>query len=210
MKAMPDIFVAKKKIGPGLGELKQKTSSIWAAFISQPKNLRFETQEKKEKIVLLLRRHPITNIPWIFLTLLVFLVPFFILNNFSLKIIPGNFRFISLLCWYLLVFAFAFEKTLIWFFNVYILTDERLIDINFPTLLYRSISQTKIDKIQNVSVKTSGYVRSLFNFGDVQVQSAEAIPQIVFEAVPNPEWVSQIINDLILEEEQEKIDGRIR
>ncbi|MGB9706500.1 MAG: PH domain-containing protein [Microgenomates group bacterium] len=213
---MPDIFVAKPQMKEkpafkaSLDELLTRGSSFLAAFVPRPKNLRFETQERKEKIVLLLRRHPITNLPWVVLSLFLIIAPFIILRFFSLNFLPPNYLFISFLCWYLFTFAFVFERFLIWFFNVYILTDERVIDINFPTLLYRDISETKIDKIQDVNIKTGGYTRSLFNFGDVLIQTAGAIPEIYFEAVPNPEQVSRILNELIYEEEQERLEGRVR
>jgi hypothetical protein len=218
---MPDIFTAppeepvkepieklpKKKFKFSL----EKIPHSWAAFIPQPLNVRFETQEKKEKIVILLRRHPLTNVPWILLAGLMLITPLIllILGFFSLNSMPTNFRLVCFLAWYLLTFAIAFERFLIWFFNVNILTDERVVDINFPTLLYRQIAETKIDKIQNVSCVTGGYLRSLFNYGDVLIQSAEAMPKIIFEAVPHPELVAKIINSLLLEEEQEKLDGRV-
>lgn len=217
---MPDIFVAKEKKEKKAATaakiiLKRKPARyrrnhFWSAFIHKPLDLRFETQDKEEKIVLVLRQHLITNLPWLILAVLMFWAPFFITAIVPLNFIPGNFRFISFICWYLLTFAFVFEKFLIWFFNVYILTDERIIDIDFPTLLYRDIKEAKIDKVQDVSVKTGGYVRSLFNFGDVVIQTAGAVPEICFEAIPNPEQVSHILNELMLEEEQEKLNGRAR
>lgn len=181
-----------------------------SSFITGPKNLRFETQDREEKIVLLLRRHPLTLIPWLLLVVLMVIAPLFVPQTFASDFIPANFLLVCYLTWYLIVFALAFERFLTWFFNVNILTDERVIDIDFPSLLYRDISQMKIDKIQEVSTKTGGYIRSLFNFGNVLIQSAGQIPEIYFEDVPNPEQVSRIINDLLLEEEQEKIEGRVR
>ena len=219
---MPDIFVAKpepeklqiekqkERLKKELDEILASSSRFFAAFIPKPRDLRFETQEKKEKILLLLRRHPITNVPWILLTILLVFAPAFIKSFISLDFIPGNYQFILFLCWYLFTFAFAFEKFLTWFFNVSILTDERVIDIDFPTLLYRDITEAKIDRIQDVNIKTGGYVRSLFNFGDVLIQTAGAIPEIRFEAVPDPQRVSQVINQLLYEEEQEKLEGRIK
>ena len=219
---MPDIFVAKPKqektaikkqresLKKELEEMLASGSRFFSAFIPKPGNLRFETQQKKEKIVLLLRRHPITNIPWILLVILLVFTPFFIKPLISLDFIPGNYQLILFLCWYLFTFAFAFERFLNWFFNVSILTDERVIDIDFPALLYRDITEAKIDKIQDVNIKTGGYVRSLFNFGDVVVQTAGAVPEICFEAVPDPQRVSQVINQLLYEEEQEKLEGRVK
>lgn len=214
---MPDIYVAPKK-----EELKKKTTkkvvkptkkrkaSSLAAFISKPTNLRFETQERKEEIVLLLRRHLITNVSWLAMTSIAALLPLPIVGFVSLDFIPAPYRLIITFVWYLFTFAFAFEKFLSWFFNVNIITDERIVDIDFPSILYKDISETKIDQVQDVSVKVGGFIRSLFNFGDVLIQTAGTVPEICFDAVPNPEQVSKILNELILEEEQEKLDGRVR
>ena len=52
-------------------------------------------------------------------------------------------------------------------FNVYIVTDERIIDIDFYNLIYKEVSDANIDKIQDVTYKMGGVVRTLFNYGDV-------------------------------------------
>ena len=55
-----------------------------------------------------------------------------------------------------------------------------------------------------------GVIRTIFNYGDVIIQTAAEIPQIDFEAVPNPDRVSRILRELRVEEEQEKLEGRVR
>jgi len=215
---MPDIFInppkksptEKKKVKSAKPALRPSSSHFFSAFIAHPARIRFDTQDEQEKIILLLRSHLITNVPWIIIAVVMIGASFLILKFMDLSFIPGNFILISFLSWYLLTFAFAFSQFLRWFFGVFIITDERVIDIDFPNLLYRSIAQTKIDKIQNVSIKTGGYIRSLFGYGNVLVQSAEAVPQIIFEAVPNPERVAEVLGQMMNEEEQEAIDGRVR
>lgn len=214
---MPDIYVAnkpkknslKKQITEPLADHKP-TQNPLAAFVAKPLKIRFETQEKKEKIVLLLRRHPITNFSWAAKTGLMLVLPQILGLVFPLEFLPPRFCFFTLVGWYLLTFAFAFERFLSWLFNVNIITDERVIDIDFPTILYRDVSEAKIDKIEDISIKTGGYVPSFFNYGDVLVQTAGAVPEIHFEAVPRPERVTQVLNDLIYQEEVEKMEGRIR
>lgn len=224
---MPDVFVSGKKTtrrqtkNKGLERKKvvkkrfsrsdlPSASRFLSSFVYNPENLRFETQDKEEKIVLLLRRHPVTNFSWVLMVLLLSILPPFIFSTSVFYFVPGGYRLISFVCWYLLVFAFGFGRFLSWFFNVNILTDERVIDINFPNILYRDITETKIDRIQDINIKSSGYTRSLFNYGDVLIQTAGTIPGICFEAVPDPEQVSHILNELIYEEEQEKLDGRVK
>ena len=161
---MPDIFVnppkknlnQKKKL-----RLPPATSShLWSAFISHPAKIRFDTQDKQEEIILLLRAHPITNFPWVMTVVIMALASFLIFRFLNLSFIPGNFILISFLSWYLLTFAFAFSQFLRWFFGVFIITDERVIDIDFPNLLFRSIAQTKIDKIQNAEKNLISLIKS--------------------------------------------------
>ena len=77
-------------------------------------------------------------------------------------------------------------------------------------MAYREISECNIDQIQDVTVRVGGVLRTLFRFGDVYIQTASENPQIEFEAVPNPDGVSKILRELRVEEEQEKLEGRVR
>ncbi len=221
---MPDIYVAKdkKKVAekkpprskPALSEsvadrLKsQGRANPLASLVIHPKKVTFETQESREKMILLTRRHMATNAKWILLVSVLLILP-----NLLFYTLPGfllPYRFVLLVLWYLATFSLAFEQFLRWFFNVNIITDERVVDIDFPSILYRDISSAKIDAVQDISVKMGGFVRSLFNYGDVHIQTAAEQREFIFEAIPQPERVIGILNDLIEEEEKEKIEGRTR
>jgi uncharacterized membrane protein YdbT with pleckstrin-like domain len=188
----------------------RRTRNPLSPVIPFPDDVEFETQDQKEEIVLLLRRHPITNVPWICLALLMIIVPLFLRIIPLLASFPPRFRTIIIIIWYLIVLSFIFEKFLSWFFNVYIITDERIIDVDFYSLVYREITQCKIDKVQDVTLKGGGLFRSIFNFNDIYIQTAAETQLIEFEKVPDPARVVRVLNHLIIEEEQEKIDGRVR
>lgn len=223
---MPDIFVAKEKekkpekpptkpksteVKTVADELKtQRTTNPFASLVIRPKKITFDTQERKEKIIFLTRRHLITNLKWVLVTIGMILLPNIVFRLFPEVLSSFRFRTISLLVWYLLTFSYAFEQFLKWFFNVSIVTDERVVDIDFPTILYRDISSTKIDMVQDISVKMGGFTRSLFNYGDVYIQTAGEEREFTFEDIAQPERVIKILNQLILEEEQEKLEGRVR
>lgn len=180
------------------------------AYSFMPKNVDFETRDSGEKVVLLLRRHPITNIKWILILVLMVLAPT-VLSVFPiLEFLPGRFQFIAILGWYLTTTAFLIENFLTWFFNVNIVTDERIIDIDFHNLIYKEVSETKIDQIQDVTLKMGGAVRTVFNYGDLYIQTAGEVPNFDFLGVPKPDRVAKIIQELRTEEEVEKIEGRIR
>lgn len=210
------IFSSKLKKGERLNtveivknELGKRTRNPLSAFAVFPKKVTFETQEVKEKILLLLRKHWVTNLPWIFIVSAMAAAPF-ILNIFPLlAFLPGRFRLIAMVIWYMIISASILESFLSWYFNVYIITDERLVDVDFYSLVYKKISETKIDRIQDVSYAQGGLVQALFNYGSVTVQTAGEMPEFELEAVPQPAKIAKLLNQLIQQEEQEWLEGRV-
>jgi hypothetical protein len=206
---MPDIFVGSSK--PKTEEKKvnlenvhlthsmKKAFGFLTAFAVRPSHIRYTAQEGDEKIVLFLRRHFFTNVGWIIFTFCLAIIPFFAFGFFSFDFVPLSFRLIGVIGWYLLVFAYAFERFLSWFFNIHIVTDERIIDVNFPSILYKDISECRIENIEDISSKIGGFIRSFLNYGDVLIQTAGTLPEISFEAIPNPDKAAEVINDLIPE-----------
>ncbi len=183
----------------------------FTSFIARPKKrFAFESQFKDEEVLVVLRRHWITNLPWAFVTFLMFLAPSFIKTLPFIDLCPWRFQFIALISWYLLVFAFVLENFLSWYFNVSIITDERIVDIDFYSLMYKEISDAELEAIQDVTVKQGGLLHSLFNYGDVYIQTAAEVPEFEFLSVPNPTKVQKILQLMRLEEKQEALEGRLR
>lgn len=179
------------------------------AFAPKPLQIYFDSQEKAEQVLLLLRRHPVTQFGWILAAIGLMFMPiiFSIVGLFSF--LPARFQLASLVLWYLIVTGFVLESFLSWFFNVYIITDERIIDVDFLSLIYKNITSAKIDNIEDVTAETGGAIRSIFNFGTVRIQTAGTSAEIEFDDVPQPAKVTRLLNELLLEEEREKIEGRV-
>jgi len=172
-----------------------------SSFLIKPLGIRFAAQEKKEKIVLLLRRHLLTNLPWMVFLMFLLLVPPFLLPIFiSLGIIPnlpGSFKLITTLFWYLGCFGFFLVNFLLWHFNVNIVTNKRIVDIDFIYLLYKETSATRISQVEDVTYKMGGIIRTIFNFGDVFVHTAGPEQNIEFLGVPKPAEVTKIIVEMM-------------
>ena len=181
-----------------------------ASFVARPDGVNFETQLDKEKIILLLRRHWITNLPWLFIALIMILAPLVLVSFPLIDFLPSRFQFIVILMWYLLVTAFVLERFLSWYFSVNIITDERIIDIDFYNLIYKEVSEAEIEEIQDVTMTMGGVIRTIFNFGTILVQTAAEKTEFEFEDVPNPALVIQVLKRMQVEEEQEKLEGRVR
>lgn len=175
---------------------------MFPSYVERPKNCFFEGQDPGEKILLLLRAHPITNIPWIALAFFVALMPFILppiiaLLQFNLSVIPANFFIIFIMLNYLAVAMIVLEGFLEWYFNVTIITNEKVIDVDFEYLLYKGVDLAPLSKIEETDSITAGFLGTVFNFGNVRVQTAGATIAIEMKNIPQPAAVSDMILDLI-------------
>lgn len=185
------------------------TSNPFAAFIAKPFKMKFSTQAPNEKVILLLRQHPVTQVGWMLLAVGGVFFPSLLNTIDFLGFLPERFQFAAMIGWYLLIMGFVIESFLKWYYNVYIITDERIIDVDFNSLLFRNISSAKIDNIEDTTAKTAGFLSALFDYGSVVIQTAAEKREFEFDGVPQPSKVTTLINDLILEEEREKLEGRV-
>ena len=211
---MPDIFINPEKTEPEtkkeeerpseepspakeIKEEEVKTSkNPFSASRYRPEGVDFETKGKDEKIILLIRKHFATNFRWIIVALLLLLAPSIYLALPTPGFLPPQFQLIVILCWYLVTFSFTIQNFLGWFYNVDIITDKRIVDINFYNLMYKEISVAEIDKIQDVTYKIGGISGTVLNYGDVFVQTAGSEPNVEILGVPKPERVAKIFQDL--------------
>src|SRR3989344_5733671 len=148
------------------------THNPFAMFAPQPVGVRFENQEEGEKIILLLRAHIVTLIPAVLTTIFLVVGPIFVprlltLANIDLTdLLRGGRLFLITLFWYLVTFGYAFYKFVFWYFNVYLLTNERIIDFDFRGVLHKEISYATLLHIEDVEPKTVGFFGTFFNYGD--------------------------------------------
>ena len=171
------------------------------SYVVLPQSVHFATQAASEQIFLILRRHPITQLFWIIMAGVLILLPIltfpFLQDVFIDLDIPGRYQLALVLFWYLATFAFILTNFVLWYFNVNIITDQRVLDIDFPSLLIQDVSGTLIEQIEDVTFQQIGVFSSIFNYGNVFVQTAGPTPNIEFLQVPQPKNVARIILDLM-------------
>lgn len=173
------------------------THNKFSSFCLYPEDVDFETKDKDERIVLLLRRHPVTNVKWILITIALLAGPTILSILNVLSFLPAGYPFIVNMVWYMFTASFAIGNFLNWYFNVYFITDERIVDVDFYNLINKKVSDAEIEKIQDVSYLTGGVLRTMLNFGDVIIQTAAEVSEFDFNDVPSPEKVVRILNDLM-------------
>lgn len=177
---------------------------MFPALLKNPTNLFFAGQDPDEEIVLLVRAHPITNLYWIVPAILIFLIPFVVPIIFSrlgfniLSRLSEAYLMALLVINYLLVLVIVFEGFLYWYFNVNILTNERLINTAFNNLLSNNQDVAMLDDIQEVTPSRMGLLALIFDLGNVEVQTAGAKVGIEMLKIPSPYEVA----DLVLEQSE--------
>jgi len=193
--------------------------SHWGSISVFPNGARFESQGPDEVILLLMRRNFVTNLWWILLSIVLLFVPFFWDEFPLISMVSPNVSLSMELFWYLGIAFFVLQNLLLWFYNVYIVTDERIIDVDFFGLLYKNINVTQIRNVEDVNYSQIGIMSSVFNYGNVVIQTAseqltddltKETSAFTFEAITNPDRVTRVISQLMEQEEQESYEGRVR
>ncbi len=180
------------------------------AFAPKPVNTFFESADSQENVLLLLRQHPITQLKWVIFTIGLALVPFLLSYVNILGFLPYKFHVVAALSWYMMVLGFALESFLDWFFNAYIITDQRIIDVEFTSMLFKHVSSAKFERIEDVNFTSSGTLGAIFDYGNVLIQTAAATDEFQFDNVPYPSRVTNFINDLLTEiERQNGLNGKV-
>lgn len=204
VKERLSVTALRKMIG------KMGSDNLLTSFSAFPSKICFETQDDNEEVILFIRQHPIVNVKWAMTSILMLTLPSVFIFFPPYASLPANFQFVVTLGWYLFVFGYSLAKFMGWFFNIYILTDERVVDVDFQNIFFRKISTAKIEEIQDVNIQSSGSFETFFGYGSVFVQTAAEVSQFEFMHVPNPDKVGKILNQMIDLEEQEKLEGRVK
>ena len=175
---------------------------FFPAFFDRPEHISFAEQETNERIELFLRQHWFTNVGWILSTIIAFLVPPLLITldaslSFNLlRGVPTEVLIGALIIWYMLVVAYATQSFLYWYYNIYIVTNFHLVDVDFLNLLFRQVTEIELKDVESVRNQIGGVIQPLFNYGDVIIETAAKDQSEVFEDVPKPDLVADRIEDL--------------
>jgi len=165
-------------------------------------------RQKDEKLILFLRRHIIILVGKCLIYILLALIPvgiYFFLLNFQPQILNSliiyPFLFLLTSAYLLYILLFLFSAFIDYYLDVWIVTSERIINIEQKGLFNREIAEHSLDKIQDVSGEQKGIFQTFFSYGSVHVQTAGEIQRFIFQQIDNPFEVIRVINNLIQKKE---------
>jgi hypothetical protein len=193
------------KISPKAGSSNvERHMNAFASYFQNPTNISFQDQHKDESIILFLRPHYLTNFPWVLLTIFLVLLPVIIAIFFPMLKVDflsspmiTHFAAVYILLYYLIVFSYAFICFLTWFYNIFIVTPNRIVDINYSDIVIHDVSETKLNQIEDVRYDQAGFIPTLFNYGNLYAQTAAERENFEANSVPRPKEATDIIADLI-------------
>lgn len=179
----------------------EKTIGVLTSYCLRPKGITFVNQESDEIIVLFLRHHFITNVPWIIATFFLFLFPVIIyslfqITNIVILSIPPQMTFIITSFYYLVVLGYAFGKFVSWFYNIGVVTQKRIVDLDTSNILAHESASANLGEIVDVKFAQNGFFQSFFNYGDILIQTEAIHANFEFIATPYPTKVTDIISDM--------------
>lgn len=94
------------------------------------------------------------------------------------------------------IISYFMMQWIFWYLDVWLLTNDRLIDVQLVTLFNRRVAQLNLSQVEDVRVETLGFLAALLHFGDITVQSAGREGVFALRSIPNASEVVTLISDL--------------
>ncbi len=153
-----------------------------------------------EKIIKVIRKDIFVLFKKIFLGALLALLPFFVLqimlNSFP-ALLSGDLSYplvvLGASAYYLFVWLFLFFSFIDYYLDIWIITNERIIDIKQEGFFSRVISEQRLNRIQDVTSEVTGIMPTILHYGDVFVQTAGTQQRFYFHQIPNPDKIRDAI-----------------
>lgn len=95
--------------------------------------------------------------------------------------------------YFLYIWLFFFFTFIDYYLDVWIITNERIINIEQEGFFSRTISDLRLFRVQDVTSEVKGVLPTMFGYGEVYVQTAGEQNRFNFEQVPNPDSIRDVI-----------------
>lgn len=165
-------------------------------------NIRFPGQHEGENIVMIIRRHPISMLFYLISVLIIAPTPFIFFAigpTFAPVLFApplGDLMIYLSIIFYLFLWIFIYVALIDYYYDTWIITNERILEIDQKRLFNRIVSELKLIKIQDVTSEVPGILATFLKFGNISLQSAGEIEKFEFKQIPNPVETRKMIVEL--------------
>lgn len=158
---------------------------------------------ENDQVIIGKRRHWASMVGVMFLMFILIFVPAILVQAIKITnpdILSGSLLTIITVIgsiYYLVMATFAFAQWMNYYYDMLIITENEIIDIDQNGLFDRHISEISLLRVQDVSARVKGLWATLFNYGDVVAESAgENTRTYIMSSIPDPIAVANKILEL--------------
>ena len=153
----------------------------------------FDGQREGEEVQFVFRRHFLTAKSGV-----IFLILMIMIGVGLTLLWPNNMMifetFLALILVGVLGFLYSY---MLWYFSIYIVTNQRIRQISQRGLFKKSVVDLGLDKVQSISYGVSGIRAGLMGYGTIVIQTA--VGDLVISMVKNSEKIYNDLQNLINE-----------
>lgn len=147
------------------------------------------TPREGEKVLFTVRK----SLFRLFKPILKFLI-LFIISLFVLMFSPNEIITLISAVVFLFSISYAFYYALIWFYDVYIITNMRLICVEQKSLFSKEFAEIELSKIKDVTYQIRGVFATLFKFGSVRIKSEDLVLEL--DSLSDPDEIQEMLKRL--------------
>jgi hypothetical protein len=104
--------------------------------------------------------------------------------------------------YFLSIWLFAFLEFTDYYLDTWIITNERIINIEQEGLFNRTASELDLAAVQDTTAEIRGIWQTLFTYGQVYIQTAGEKGRFHFKNIDNPEHVKELVTRLVEEDKR--------
>ena len=169
------------------------------SFSIFPKKVTFYGKDPAEDIVLIVRTHWVAFVPHIVFVLLILALPLiFLALSSQVSFLGTTTLYIGMLIVCLILALNVTITTILkWYYTVNIVTDQRIVVIKMDNAFYHSYAEAQLEKIEDVTHTNIGVLGTIFDVGDVHIDTAGHGVDFHLRMLPRPRELQDVINDLL-------------
>lgn len=158
----------------------------------------FVRQKPYEKVEHVLRRHWFTFLPVVFSFIIMIILPIGVywgINQGFPGFLQGPMLYPILVllgsAYFLYTLLFFYVQFIDYYLDLWIVTNDRIIDTEQKGLFARSITELELFQIQDVTTNVTGFFATFLKYGDLVIATASNTTTIIFHNIPNPDFIRQ-------------------
>ena len=167
-----------------------------------------------ERLVYFLRRHPITLTGLVMGLAAYALFPiagYWLLESSRPELLADPFYtplvVMGVSIFMLFSWLFLFQAFLDYYLDIWVVTNHRIVNITQSGLFHREVSELRLYRVQDATASIGGPLRTLLNFGTVEIQTAGEQSHFVFKDIPDPQGVTKTILHLVEEDRAKNMEA---